>query len=133
MTDPRDNSFGPGPAGLYRNPEMGHIAGVCAGLGDYFGVRAGNIRIALVILSFFGFFGPILLGYIVLAVLLPRRPPRLYRDSDDEAFWRSVARHPGDTVSGLTRRFRELEGRLAHLERRVTSPDEALRARFRDL
>lgn len=133
MTDPRDNAFGPGPAGLYRNPETGHVAGVCAGLGDYFGVPAANIRIALVILSFLGFFGPILLGYVVLAILLPRRPPRLYRDSEDEAFWRSVARHPGDTVSGLTRRFRELEGRLALLERRVTSPDEALRARFRDL
>jgi len=133
MTDPRDAAFGPGPTGLYRNSDQGRIAGVCAGLGDYFGVRACNIRIALVILSFFGFFGPILVGYIVLAVLLPRRPPRLYRDPEDEAFWRSVARHPGDTVSGLTRRFRELEGRLARLERRVTSPDEALRARFRDL
>lgn len=133
MTDPRGDAFGPGPAGLYRNPVDGHIAGVCAGLGDYFGVPARNIRIALVLLSVFGFFGPVLLGYIVLAALLPRRPPRLYRDPEDESFWRSVARHPADTVSGLTRRFRELEGRLTRLERRVTSPDEALRARFREL
>jgi phage shock protein C len=133
MTDPRQDAFGPGPTGLYRNPGEGHVAGVCAGLGDYFGVPARNIRIALVILSIFGFFGPVLVGYIVLAVLLPRRPPKLYRDSEDEAFWRSVARHPGDTVSGLARRFRDLEGRLARLERRVTSPEEALRAQFREL
>jgi phage shock protein C len=133
MTDPRQGTFGPGPTGLYRNPETGHVAGVCAGLGDYFGIPARNIRIVLIILSIFGLFGPVLVGYIVLAVLLPKRPARLYRDSEDEAFWRSVARHPADTVNGLTRRFRELEGRLARLEHRVTSPDEALRARFREL
>jgi phage shock protein C len=132
MTD-RQTAFGAGPTGLYRNPAEGHIAGVCAGLADYFGVSARNLRIALVLLSIFGFFGPVLVGYVVLAVLLQRRPSRLYRDDEDEAFWRSVARHPADTVSGLTRRFRELENRLARMERRVTSPDEALRARFREL
>ena len=28
-------TFGPGPAGLYRDPKRGRIAGVCAGLSDY--------------------------------------------------------------------------------------------------
>jgi PspC domain len=37
MTD-RQSPFGPGPTGLYRNVEEGRIAGVCAGLADYFGV-----------------------------------------------------------------------------------------------
>ncbi len=128
-----DNAFGPGPTGLYRDPVNGRIAGVCAGLADYFGVRRGGVRLAFILLSLFGFFGPVLVGYIVLAVLLPVRPARLYRDSDDEAFWRSVARRPADTVGGLARRFRELEARLARMEHRVTSPDEVLRARFREL
>ena len=129
----RQNSFGPGPTGLYRIPAEARIAGVCAGLADYFGVSARGLRFALLAVSVLGFFVPVLVGYIVLAVLLQPKPPRLYRDSEDEAFWRSVARHPADTVSGLIRRFRELDERMMRIERRVTSPDEALRARFRDL
>jgi phage shock protein C len=132
MIDQRD-AFGPGPTGLYRNTDDGKIAGVCAGLADYFGVSARGLRIALVLLAIFGFFGPVLVGYIVLAVLLQPRPSRLFRDAEDEAFWRSVARRPADTVNGLTRRFRELDDRMARMERRITSPDEALRARFREL
>jgi phage shock protein C len=130
----RDNApFGPGPTGLYRDPVRGKIAGVCAGLSDYFGVRVCGVRAALILLSIFGFFGPVFVGYIVLAVLLHRKPAHLFKDSDDEAFWRSVVRRPADTVSGLARRFRDLDNRLIKMEHRMTSPDEALRARFRDL
>jgi phage shock protein C len=128
-----DNPFGPGPTGLYRDPRRGRIAGVCAGLADYFGVSLTGVRLVVILLSVFGLFGPILIGYIALAILLQRRPERLFRDADDEAFWRSVTRRPADTLSGLARRFRELDERLAHMERRVTSPDEVLRARFREL
>ncbi len=128
-----DTAFGPGPAGLYRDPASGRIAGVCAGLAAYFGIRRGGVRLAFILLSVFGFFVPALIAYVVLAVLLPIRPAHLYKDSDDEAFWRSVARRPADTVGGLSRRFRDLDSRLARMERRVTSPDEVLRARFREL
>jgi phage shock protein C len=128
-----DGTFGPGPTGLYRDPDRGRIAGVCAGLADYFGVKVMGVRLTFVLLSIVGFFGPVLVGYVVLAVLLNRRPPHLFRDSADEAFWRSVARRPTDTIGGLSRRFRELDDRLARLEHRVTSPEEVLRARFRDL
>ncbi len=102
-------------------------------MAEYFGVKVGGLRIALILLSVFGFFGPVLVGYIVLAVLLQTKPAHLFKDSDDEAFWRSVVRRPADTVSGLARRFRDLDDRLAQMEHRVTSPDEALRARFREL
>jgi hypothetical protein len=64
-------------------------------------------------------------GHAAPARAASARPAHLFRDSDDEAFWRSVTRGPADTVSGLTR--------LARMERRVTSPDAVLRARFREL
>jgi phage shock protein C len=133
MTRQGESAFAANPAGLYRNPARGYLAGVAAGIADYFGVQPRVVRIMLVVLSLFGFFGPILVGYVVMAVLLPARPPHLYRDREDEAFWHSVARRPADTVGGLARRFRDLDSRLARMERRVTSPDEVLRARFRDL
>jgi phage shock protein C len=126
-------AFGPGPTGLYRDPKRARIAGVCAGLSDYFGINLRGLRIALVLLAVFGFFGPVVIGYIVLALLLHPKPPHLFKDSDDEAFWRSVNRRPADTVSGLARRFRELDDRLVRMERRVTSPDEVLRAQFKNL
>jgi phage shock protein C len=124
--------FGPGPTGLYRDPKNGRITGVCAGLASYFGVKAGRVRLAVVILGCF-FFLPVLVAYVVLAVLLKPMPAQLYKDPDDAAFWRSVVRRPADTVSGLSRRFRELDQRLARLEHKVTSPDEVLRAQFRQL
>ena len=125
--------FGPGPTGLYRDPKNGKIAGVCAGLAANFGLKVGGLRLALILLSVFGFFLPVVVAYIVLAVLLHPKPAHLFKDSDDEAFWRSVVRRPADTVSGLSRRFRELDQRLARMERQVTSPDEVLRAQFRQL
>lgn len=125
--------FGPGPTGLYRDPKHARIAGVCAGLADYFGVNRRGLRIALIILSCVGFFGPVVVGYIVLAILLHPKPAKLFKDSDDEAFWRSVNRRPADTVSGLARRFRDMDDRLVKMERRVTSPDEVLRAQFKNL
>ncbi len=133
MSKNSQEPFGPGPTGLYRDPAHGKIAGVCAGLAAYFGVKVGGLRVALILLSCFGFFGPVLVGYIVLAVLLHPKPAHLFKDSDDEAFWRSVVRRPADTVSGLARRFRALDDRLARMEHSVTSPDEVLRAQFRQL
>lgn len=127
------DSFGAGPTGLYRDPANGKLYGVCAGLADYFGADVMAVRAAVVLLAIFGFFGPVFVGYVILAVLLQKKPPRLFRDADEETFWRSVARHPPQAASGLSRRFRELDGRLIRLERRLTSPDEALRAKFRDL
>lgn len=133
MSKNSQEPFGPGPTGLYRDPAHGRIAGVCAGLGAYFGVRVGGVRLAFILLSIFWTPLPVLVGYIVLVVLLPLKPAHLFKDSDDEAFWRSVVRRPADTVSGLARRFRDLDQRLARMEHRVTSPDEVLRAQFRQL
>jgi phage shock protein C len=125
--------FGPGPTGLYRDPKNARIAGVCAGLADYFGINRRGLRFALILLSVVGFFGPVFVGYVVLAILLHPKPAKLFKDSDDEAFWRSVNRRPADTVSGLVRRFRDMDDRLVKMERRVTSPDEVLRAQFKNL
>lgn len=55
---------------LYRIPSQGKIAGVCAGLADYFGLDVSLVRIAFVLgaLASGGF---VVLLYIVMAVVLP--------------------------------------------------------------
>lgn len=64
---------GPGGMGggkrLERKIEGRLLAGVCAGLGDYLGVDANLIRVALVVLSIFGGFGA--LAYLVAWALMP--------------------------------------------------------------
>ncbi len=60
---------------LQRIPHEGAVAGVCAGLGVYFGVDKTWVRIAFIISVFFsGYMGIGLLGpivYIVLWIVLP--------------------------------------------------------------
>lgn len=55
---------------LYRDTEKAKIAGVCSGLGHYFGIEAVWIRIALILLIFAGFGTGVLL-YIILWAVTP--------------------------------------------------------------
>jgi phage shock protein C len=117
---------------LYRDPDNGLIAGVCAGIADYLGIERIVIRLAFVLALVF-FIVPAALAYILLAIALPKRPPALYRSDEEAAFWRGVATAPDDTLAGLRRRFGDLEGRIREMERQVTSGDADLRRKFRDL
>jgi phage shock protein C len=117
---------------LWRDPEHGVLAGVCAGIAAYVGIERIAVRLAFVLGLIF-FFVPAAIGYVVLAMMLPRRPPALFASGEEEAFWRRVATQPSDTVRGLSRRFGDLEARLRAMEGTVASPDFDLRRRFRDL
>jgi phage shock protein PspC (stress-responsive transcriptional regulator) len=55
---------------LYRDKDRGTIAGVCTGLGHYFGVEAVWFKILFLIL-FFGF-GTGLLAYLILWIAMPK-------------------------------------------------------------
>ncbi|MCL9805006.1 PspC domain-containing protein [Flavobacterium amniphilum] len=55
---------------LYRDKDTGIVAGVCSGLGHYFGVDPVWIRIILVLLVFAGF-GTGILAYIILWAVTP--------------------------------------------------------------
>ena len=43
------------PAGLVRDMNRAKVAGVCAGLGGYFGVKTKNVRLLYILMSEFGF------------------------------------------------------------------------------
>ena len=117
---------------LYRDPGHGILAGVCAGIADYLGIERIVIRLAFVVALVF-FIVPAALAYIVLAIALPKQPPALYRSEDEAQFWRGVATAPDDTLTGLRRRFGDMETRLREMERQVTSGERDLRRKFRDL
>lgn len=54
---------------LYRAPEEKKIAGVCAGLGEYFDLDPVFFRLFFLVLLFFGGVG--LLAYIVMWIMVP--------------------------------------------------------------
>lgn len=127
---------GPGPNRhrLTRNTRDGKIAGVCAGVADYFGWRRKYVRLAAILLTVFFFPVPVFL-YAAAAFLLPHGEPiaARYADPNEERFWRTYSTKPKVTYSELRHRFRALDARVADMERTVTSSDYALRKEFRDL
>lgn len=127
---------GPGPNRhrIYRNTRGGKIAGVCAGLADYFGWRVKPVRIAAILLTVFFFPIPVLI-YAAAAFFMPPGEPiaSRYADPAEERFWRNYSARPKMTYSELRHRFRAIDVRIADMERAVTSSDYALRRKFRDL
>jgi len=122
----------PNPRRLYRDVEHSVLAGVCAGLADYFGIRVRTLRWVIVFSCFFAL-PAIVISYVVAAFLLPRKPAGLYEDEGDEAFWRSVRRDPHFTCDDIRSKFRDLDRRLQGMEMYVTSPRFDLDQEFRDL
>jgi phage shock protein PspC (stress-responsive transcriptional regulator) len=57
---------------LYRSKTDRKIAGVCGGLGEYFGVDSTLVRLAAVVLIFAS--GAGLIAYIVAWAIIPERP-----------------------------------------------------------
>jgi phage shock protein C len=119
---------------LYRDPEHGIIAGVCAGIADYLGVERMVVRfVAILGLVIPMFSAATVIAYIFLAIVLKPRPPALFASAEEQSFWRGVAMAPDETVHGLRRKFAEMEERLRRLELQVTSRDFDLHRKFRDL
>lgn len=117
---------------LYRDGRRAWLAGVCAGIADYFGLSPGLVRL-LTFLSAVFFTFPTVLAYIIAAFVLPRRPADMYDSPEEEAFWRSVRLEPARTAHDLAGKFKELERRLRAAEAKVTSSEFKLRRQFRDL
>lgn len=120
---------------LRRNKIDGVLGGVCAGLGDYFGLDPIIVRIIFVLLVVFTAFP--LLVYFILWIFIPSDKRAPYRREYREAR-RARRESPENPVRTATFRdvkskFRSLETRLQDLERSITSKEWTLRRQFRDL
>ncbi|MDZ4728979.1 MAG: envelope stress response membrane protein PspC [Xanthomonadales bacterium] len=110
------------PHRLYRDKHNAMLAGVCAGLADYFDLSRKGLRIAVVLMGLFPPFFPfVVLTYIILAIILPVKPEALYNDDAQADFWRGVSNAPSDVFGAIRHRFRELNQRLEKMEAYVTS------------
>jgi phage shock protein C len=92
------------PHRLFRDRDNAMLAGVCAGVAEYFGLNRKGVRLAtLLVLLFPPFFAFVVVSYVVLAIVLPLKPADLYESPEH--------------------RFRELNLRLERLEAHVTSKE----------
>jgi phage shock protein C len=112
----------PGPRRLYKDPESKMLLGVCAGVADYFGFDVTITR-GVAVLGLIIFPPTTFLAYVVLAVLLPRKPLGLDLGKDElsDHLQRSVRAAPHATLDQIRHRFREVDGRLQRLEKYLTS------------
>jgi len=116
---------------LYRDREHKLLAGVCAGVADFFGFDVTATRVLTVILQFL--FPATFLVYLVMWMLVPAKPGEIYRDKQEEQFWKSVRTSPVATVSSVRHKLREIDSRLQKMERYVISPGFGLDREFRNL
>ena len=112
------------PHRLFRDREHAMVAGVCAGVAEYFGLNRKGVRLAAVLLMLLPpFFAFVVISYVVLAIVLPVKPVDLYETQEQAEFWRGVSTAPSDVFSALSHRFRELNLRLERMEAHVTSKE----------
>ena len=132
---------------LFRNVEEGKVAGVCAGLADYFGWETWLVRILVVSAVLFGM--PVLiLGYIAAWFILDKKPTDKFQDplqaTKSTYNSQSETLNKGDVINesikvkarvwqsgepakkalyDISRKFRALETKLQGIERHVTSKE----------
>ncbi len=118
---------------FYRDRTNGKIAGVCAGLADYFGFDVTVVRI-LALVALFVAMPAALLLYFGLAFLVPPAEfPSDRQQPERNSFRKSLRSAPSTTVTDVKRSLLRLDARLARLERYVTSPRYKLDKEFSEL
>jgi phage shock protein C len=108
------------PRRFCRNRDRALVAGVCAGLADYFGFNLKVTRV-LAFICLLMAIPMTLLIYFGTVLLVPSAPDMSRQNDHDPLFRQALRSDPARTMSDVRRRFRALDGRLARLEKYVTS------------
>ena len=108
---------------LYLDKDRAKIAGVCAGIADYFDWDVNIVRIVWVIMALMTVAPPLIL-YVLAAWLLDPMPGSAY--SRSRFRWHDTDRSrepisPGYRFADAKARFEQLERRLRNIESVVTS------------
>jgi phage shock protein C len=117
---------------FYRNKDRAMVAGVCAGIADYFGFNLRATRL-LALVSLLMAMPVTLVVYFATVLMVPAAPDPARQAAMDPEFRRAVRSDPAKTVNDVRRRYQALESRLARLERYVTSSRFELDQEFRKL
>lgn len=125
---------------LYRNTENGKIAGVCAGIADYFKLETWLVRI-LTVTAFFLMAGPfVVVSYVAAWFILDKKPAGSAQDYDEEYTSSASAGKWGDSswktgATGSASRYtksKQHEGKV-EVKQRVWQAGEPPREAFFDI
>jgi len=117
---------------FYRNADRAMVAGVCAGIADYFGFNLRATRF-LAFLSLLMAMPVTLLIYFAIVFLVPSASDAARQSRVDREFRQALRSSPVQTLGDVKRRYQSLDSRLARLERYVTSPKFDLDQEIRNL
>ncbi|NKF51758.1 envelope stress response membrane protein PspC [Shewanella sp. WXL01] len=122
---------------LYRNPTSGKIAGVCAGIADYFNFETWLVRVLAVSIFLLGGSGFVFIIYIALWMILDTKPSEAQPKQASDIELKKKVWQAGEPAKkalfDVNRNFRQLEIRLQRLERHVTSDNFDLKRQIDNL
>ncbi|ACJ29951.1 MULTISPECIES: envelope stress response membrane protein PspC [Shewanella] len=123
---------------LYRIPQSGKIAGVCAGIADYFNFETWLVRVLAASIFLLGGSGIVLIIYVLLWMILDIKPGTdKNKSSHKEIEVKKKVWQSGEPAKMALRdvnsQFRALELRLQSLERHVTSDNYDLKNEINNL
>ncbi|MCB2067644.1 MAG: envelope stress response membrane protein PspC [Erythrobacter sp.] len=99
---------------LYRDKLNGKLMGVCAGIADYTGVDALWVRLGFIVLTMT--LGWPLLAYLVMGMLLSKKPANLYGAPEETRYWQGVRQSPKRTARQIRAQMKDIDRRLAEVE-----------------
>lgn len=112
---------------LYRDKHNSKLMGVCSGIADYTGVNALWVRLGALMLLFVSG-GVIIPIYLLMGLLLNRKPEHLYGDRQEQKYWQRVRQSPARTAREVRSTFRDIDRRLAEVEHFYVSSNPRLSA-----
>ncbi|PAR94146.1 envelope stress response membrane protein PspC [Vibrio paracholerae] len=124
---------------LYRDPYNGKIAGVCAGLANYFGLEVWLVRILVITAALLGGTFLVLVAYVAMALMLEKLPKQYREDirSQQEHTLKSKpwaqGQAPKELLHTLDRDLSQVETRIRSVEAYVTSEAFKVNREFRKL
>ncbi|EOX3565996.1 envelope stress response membrane protein PspC [Vibrio cholerae] len=112
---------------LYRDPYNGKIAGVCAGLANYFGLEVWLVRILVITAALLGGTFLVLVAYVAMALMLEKLPKQYREDIRSQQAhtlkskpW-AQGQAPKELLHTLDRDLSQVENRIRSVEAYVTS------------
>ncbi|ENM3746752.1 envelope stress response membrane protein PspC [Vibrio cholerae] len=124
---------------LYRDPYNGKIAGVCAGVANYFGLEVWLVRILVITAALLGGTFLVLVAYVAMALMLEKLPKQYREDIRSQQAhtlkskpW-AQGQAPKELLHTLDRDLSQVENRIRSVEAYVTSEAFKVNREFRKL
>ncbi|MCP5396224.1 MAG: envelope stress response membrane protein PspC [Sphingomonadaceae bacterium] len=118
---------------LYRDKQNAKLMGVCSGIADYTGVNAIWVRLGMIVSLFTPLAAVTIPGYILMGLLLNKKPAELYVDRQEQQYWQSVRQNPRRSAREIRGKMRDIDRRLAEVEAYYVSSNPRLNAEIERL